>query len=130
MEVGGAVHGQAGDAVQEVSEGEVDYEDGGVLERSSMEAECLVCLSPGDCQESEEVARSSNDSDNDAEDPGHGGQQDREGVMRLGTGAAVTGLTAVFSQVSHCQAGTSNTRAALQTTELQGEREREREGEL
>ena len=63
MEVGGAVHGQAGHAVQEVSEGEVDYEDGGVLQGGDVEAQYLVSLSPGDSPEGEEVASSSNDCD-------------------------------------------------------------------
>ena len=47
MEVGGAVHGQAGHAVQEVSEGQVDDEDGRVLQGGDVEAEYLVALSPG-----------------------------------------------------------------------------------
>ena len=33
-----AVHGQVSDTVEEVSEGEVDNVDGGVLERSSVES--------------------------------------------------------------------------------------------
>ena len=63
VDVGGAVHGQAGHAVQEVSEGEVDYEDGGVLQRGDVEAEYLVSLGPGDGSQGEEVARCSNDGD-------------------------------------------------------------------
>ena len=63
VEVGGAVHGQAGDAVQEVSEGEVDDEDGGVLERGDVEPQYPVGLSPGNGSQGEEVASSSNDGD-------------------------------------------------------------------
>ena len=63
VEVGGAVHGQAGHAVQEVSEGQVDDEDGGVLQGGPVEAEYLVGLSPGDGSQGEEVASSSNDGD-------------------------------------------------------------------
>ena len=44
---GDAVHGKAGDAVEEVSKGEVDNEDGGVSEGCSPEAQYLVALSPG-----------------------------------------------------------------------------------
>ena len=66
MEVGGAVHGQAGHAVQEVSEGEVDYEDGGVLQGGDVEAEYLVGLSPGNGSQGEEVTSSSNDGDDNA----------------------------------------------------------------
>ena len=44
---GDAVHGKAGDAVEEVSKCKVDDEDGGVSEGCSPEAQYLVALSPG-----------------------------------------------------------------------------------
>ena len=67
MKVGGAVHRQAGHAVEEVSEGQVDYEDGGVLQRGDVEAEYLVCLGPGNGSQGQEVpGRSSDGDDNTA----------------------------------------------------------------
>ena len=66
MEVGGAVHGQAGHAVQEVSEGQVDDEDGRVLQRGDVEAEYLIALSPGNGSQGKEVTSRSNDGDDNA----------------------------------------------------------------
>ena len=90
MKVGGAVHRQAGHAVEEVSEGQVDYEDGGVLQRGSVEAQYLVGLSPGNGEESEEVPGSSYDCHDDAENPRHGGQHRGERVVGLRAVATVT----------------------------------------
>ena len=135
VEVGGAVHGQARHAVQEVSEGEVDDEDGGVLERSSVEAEYLVGLSPGDGEESQEVTTSSDsghydapedDSEEggdwleDSQDPGEGGEADTEGVDLGGLWAGTAGEEGRVGGVgaglsSHCSSPLSS---GLQTTEL------------
>ena len=111
VEVGEAVHGQAGHAVQEVCEGQVDVEDVGVLQRSPVESEYLVGLSPWDGQESQEVTSSSNDCHQDTEDPGYGGQHSREGVVGLGAGATVTAGR-------HCQSFSPSPLAAPQTTGL------------
>ena len=65
MEKRHTVHGETGDTVEEVSEGEVDNEDGGVLERGPVEAEDPVGLGPGDGQQSQEVTQSSKHRHND-----------------------------------------------------------------
>ncbi len=61
-----AIHGQAGDAVEEVCEGQVDNEDRGVLERSSVKAEDPVGLGPGDGQQGQQVTKGPNHRHNDA----------------------------------------------------------------
>ena len=63
VKVGGAVHRQAGHAVEEVSEGQVDYEDGGVLQRGDVEPQYFIGLSPGDGYHGQEVPSRSNDGD-------------------------------------------------------------------
>ena len=64
-----AVHGQAGDAVEEVCEGQVDNEDCRVFERSSVEAKDPVRLRPGDGQEGQEVTQGAYHRHDDT--PGH-----------------------------------------------------------
>ena len=98
-----AVHGQAGHAVQEVGQCEVDDEDGGVLEGGDVEPEHLVVLRPGDSTESEKVAGRSHNGDDDTarivmrdshslvvlRHPRHCGDAPGEGVVRLLQAAGV-----------------------------------------
>ena len=103
VQVGGAVHGQAGHAVQEVGQCEVDDEDGGVLEGGDVEPEHLVVLRPGDSTEGEKVAGRSHNGDDDTarivmrdshslvvlRHPRHCGDAPGEGVVRLLQAAGV-----------------------------------------
>ena len=60
MEKRYTVHGETGYTVEEVSECQIDDEDGRVLERFPFEAENLICLSPGYGEKSQEIACSPN----------------------------------------------------------------------